>query len=162
MFSKQFPIKRTNSHGHTTITAGANLFCQKSSFHFPKKKTSFKGGPPLFTESFQNMRFFGKLSQNFKYTYFSGFSRYNSDQVIKKHLLDQENWLARTRRARARLRARKPRSRPVILEKSRKLFKLWVTYFGAQRARNRARAHLVHANRLSWSWRWFLTTWSLA
>ena len=48
--------------------------------------------------------------------------------------------MARTRRARARLRARKPRSRPVILEKSRKLFKLWVTYFGAQRARNRARA----------------------
>ena len=43
--------------------------------------------------------------------------------------------MARTRRARARLRARKPRSRPVILEKSRKLFKLWVTYFGAQRAR---------------------------
>ena len=100
--------------------------------------------------------------RNFRHTYFNGFSRYNSDQVIKKHLLDQENWLARTRRARARLRARKPRSRPVILEKSRKLFKLWVTYFGAQRARNRARAHLVHANRLSWSWRWFLTTWSLA
>ena len=44
MFSKQFPIKRTNSHGHTTITAGSNLFCQKSSFHFPKKTTSFKEG----------------------------------------------------------------------------------------------------------------------
>ena len=77
--------------------------------------------------------------RNFRHTYFSGFSRYNSDQVVKKHLLDQENWLARTRSARARLRARKPRPRPVVLEKSRKFFKLWVTYFGAQRARNRAR-----------------------
>ena len=78
--------------------------------------------------------------RNFRHTYFSGFSRYNSDQVVKKHLLDQENWLARTRSARARLRARKPRPRPVVLEKNRKFFKLWVTYFGAQRARNRAHA----------------------
>ena len=29
--------------------------------------------------------------RNFRHTYFNGFSRYNSDQVVKKHLLDQEN-----------------------------------------------------------------------
>ena len=38
MFSKQFPIKRTNFHGHTTNTTGSNLFCQKSSFHSPPQK----------------------------------------------------------------------------------------------------------------------------
>ena len=42
MFSRQFPIKRTNSRGHTTIIEGPNLFCQKSSFHCLKKDTSFK------------------------------------------------------------------------------------------------------------------------
>ena len=45
MFSRQFPcpIKRTNSRGHTIIIEGPKLFCQKSSFHCPKKKnTSFK------------------------------------------------------------------------------------------------------------------------
>ena len=41
MFSRQFPIKRTNSRVHTTIIEGPNLFCQKSSFHSPKKR------PPL-------------------------------------------------------------------------------------------------------------------
>ena len=133
------------------------------------KKTSFLSGISLRFSRCVIWRLFehwgGKsvdFFRNFRHTYFSGFSRYNSDQVVKKHLLDQENWLARTRSARARLRARKPRPRPVVLEKSRKFFKLWVTYFGAQRARNRARAPLVHANRFSWSWRWFLTTWSLA
>ena len=54
MFSKQFPIKRTNSHGRTTITTGSNLFCQKSSFHFPKKKTSFKSQTRIF---WQNLMF---------------------------------------------------------------------------------------------------------
>ena len=41
-FSRQFPIKRINSRVHTTIIEGPNLFCQKSSFHSPNKKTSFK------------------------------------------------------------------------------------------------------------------------
>ena len=122
----------------THSTAGFEVFANKKRRAVLSAVHSATGGG-------KSVDFF----RNFRHTYFSGFSRYNSDQVIKKHLLDQENGLARTRRARARLRARKPRSRPVILEKSRKLFKLWVTYFGAQRARNRARAHLVHANRLS-------------
>ena len=42
MFSRQFSIKCTDSRGHTTIIEGPNLFCQKSSSHSPKKKTSFK------------------------------------------------------------------------------------------------------------------------
>ena len=42
MFSRQFPIKRTNSRGHTTIIEGPNLFCQKSSFQPPQKMASFK------------------------------------------------------------------------------------------------------------------------
>ena len=41
--------------------------------------------------------------------------------------------MARTRRARARLRARKPRLHPAILEKSWKFIILRVTYVGAQR-----------------------------
>eukprot|EP00493_Phyllostaurus_siculus_P011132 UN11289 len=28
-FSRQFPIKRTNCRGHTTIIEGPNLFCHK-------------------------------------------------------------------------------------------------------------------------------------
>ena len=46
MFSRKFPIKRTNSRTHTTIIEGPNLFGPKSSFHFPKKTTSFKKGTP--------------------------------------------------------------------------------------------------------------------
>ena len=57
--------------------------------------------------------------------------------------------MARTERAHAQLRARIPRLRPVILEKSRKFFILCVTCFGVQRARNRAHAHVVLANRFS-------------
>ena len=38
MYSTQFPIKRTNSRGHTTTTEGPNPFDQKSSFHVPKKE----------------------------------------------------------------------------------------------------------------------------
>ena len=42
IFSRQFPIKRTNSRGHTTIIEGPNLFGPKSSFHVLKKNASFK------------------------------------------------------------------------------------------------------------------------
>ena len=42
MFSRRFPIKCTNSRAHPTIIEGPNLFGPKSSFHFPKKPTSFK------------------------------------------------------------------------------------------------------------------------
>ena len=42
MFSKQFPIKRINSRGHTTIIEGPNLFGPKSSFQPPNKMASFK------------------------------------------------------------------------------------------------------------------------
>ena len=38
MFSRQFPIKRTNSRDHTTIIEGPNLFGPKSSSHVPKKR----------------------------------------------------------------------------------------------------------------------------
>ena len=41
MFSRQFPIKCINFHGHTTIIEGPNLFGPKGSFHSPKKMTSF-------------------------------------------------------------------------------------------------------------------------
>ena len=41
IFSRQFPIKRTNSRGHTTIIEGLNLFGPKSSFHVLKKNASF-------------------------------------------------------------------------------------------------------------------------
>ena len=68
--------------------------------------------------------------RNFRHTYLIGFYRYNSNQVVKKHLCDQENRLARTKRARTRLRARKPRLRPVNPEKSRKMLILYVTCFG--------------------------------
>ena len=54
MFSRQFPIKRTNSRGHTTIIEGPNLFGPKSSFQPPKKMASFKGGV-----------FFGKWNELF-------------------------------------------------------------------------------------------------
>ena len=42
MFSRQFSIKRTSSRGHTTIIEGPNQFCQKSSFHLPKKTPPLK------------------------------------------------------------------------------------------------------------------------
>ena len=42
ILSRQFPIKRTNSRGHTTIIEGPNLFGPKSSFQPPKKMASFK------------------------------------------------------------------------------------------------------------------------
>ena len=45
-FFRQFPIKRTNSRGHTAIIEGPNLFYQKNSFHSPNKKTSFNRRPP--------------------------------------------------------------------------------------------------------------------
>ena len=37
MFSRRFPMKRTNFRGHTTIIEGPNLFGPKSSFHVLKK-----------------------------------------------------------------------------------------------------------------------------
>ena len=40
--SRQFPIRRTNSRGHTTITDGSNDFGPKSSFQTPKINASFK------------------------------------------------------------------------------------------------------------------------
>ena len=39
--------------------------------------------------------------RNFRHTYLSGFWRYNSEQVTKNYLRDQENRLACTRKARA-------------------------------------------------------------
>ena len=51
MFSRQCPIKRTNSHGHTTITAGSNLFGPKSS-NPPQKKT-----PPLIAANYFSTTF---------------------------------------------------------------------------------------------------------
>ena len=42
MFSRQFPIKRTNSRGHMTIIEGPNLFGPKSSSHVPKKTLPLK------------------------------------------------------------------------------------------------------------------------
>ena len=58
--------------------------------------------------------------RNFRHTYLSGFYKYNSDQVVKSHLRDQENRLARTRRARAvaRVETAPP---PVNLEKKPKI-----------------------------------------
>ena len=53
-------------------------------------------------------------------------------------------------------RARKPRLCPAIFGKSWEFIILHVTYFGAQCARNRAIAPLVHANLFYWSRRWFL------
>ena len=38
MFSRQFSIKRTSFPGHTIFIGGPNLFCQKSSFQYLKKK----------------------------------------------------------------------------------------------------------------------------
>ena len=67
MFSRQFPIKRTNSHGHTTIIERPNLFCQKSSSHSPKKKTSFKNA--------QKKHFSGKVILR----YFQKYVRYGSN-----------------------------------------------------------------------------------
>ena len=64
MFSRQFPIKRTNSRGHTTIIEGPNLFCQKSSFHSPQKKTSFK-----FFHTPKN-KFFQKHSKSSRQSHF--------------------------------------------------------------------------------------------
>ena len=51
------------------------------------------------------MRFFEKYPK-FKQTQKSRFLSYNIDQVVKKHLLDRENTLARILGARAHLRAR--------------------------------------------------------
>ena len=55
MFSRQFPIKRTNSRDHTTIIEGPNLFGPKSSFH------SLKKTPPLKSTSFWKQLFSAKL-----------------------------------------------------------------------------------------------------
>ena len=54
MFSRQFPIKRTDSRAHTTIIEGPNLFCQKSSFHSPQKNASFNVG--LFQQVFNDLK----------------------------------------------------------------------------------------------------------
>ena len=43
MFSRQFPIKRINFRGHTTIIEGPNLFGPKSSFHSPPRSPVYKG-----------------------------------------------------------------------------------------------------------------------
>ena len=97
-------------------------------------------------EIYQNQKIFQKFS-NFKRHYFLSFWCYNSDQVVKNHLRDQENRLARIRRPRARLRAR---CTPTYVKRNMMNFPLFSSMAGRRRgfrARNRARAFLVRANR---------------
>ena len=56
--------------------------------------------------------FFAQDWLHFNIIYLFGFLSLNSDQVMKKHLLDRDNRLARTIWTRARLRAWKPRLCP--------------------------------------------------
>ena len=89
MFSRQFPTKRINSRGHTTIT-DSNLFRQKSSFHFPKKNSlnQLHSKTRLFSKKFDNVVFSSPESFKFKKKDFK-----NSYEKLDKNIIENLEYL---------------------------------------------------------------------
>ena len=106
-------------------------------------------------QHFQNFYEFFEFFANFNQFYFFVFLSYNNDQVVKNHLLDQTNSMARIKSARARLRARYATKH--VPHKMLNL-PIFSALAGCERG-FRARALLVRVIEFSWSWRWFLTIW---
>ena len=99
----------------------------------------FKGGPPLFLECVQKMRFSGHIWQNFKCLYLCEFWRYEYIVNIKKMQFFILYPLARAKISRAHLRARPVRVQHHVLWKVAKIDICMVSGM-ARSARGSARA----------------------
>ena len=113
-----------------------------------------------FWKNLKFLNFFFIFFMIFNELYFCEFLTYTSNQVVEKYLLAQYHSLSCTMWARAQLRAR---CAAVKMGEKMRFFAIFIIAMCGGAfffARNRACVQMVRANRFSWSWSWFLTTWS--